>query len=155
VVYYVKYLGERVLNAHHSRVSAHKAMYTIPQLGHERVAGVVGKHIYGNLYDIDPNILKDEDFLRSLVIKAAEIANVHLVEVRSWRFVNGDKEGVSVIALVVESHIALHTWPVYRFATVDVYTCGDHSMPDKAFNYIISVLKPRRYTINYSDRSSD
>ncbi|MFP3216704.1 MAG: S-adenosylmethionine decarboxylase, partial [Vulcanisaeta sp.] len=73
-------------------------MHTIPQLEHAR-AGVVGKHIYGNLYGVDPGILNDEGFLRSLVIKAAEIANVHLVEVRSWKFVNGDKEGVSVIAL--------------------------------------------------------
>lgn len=66
---------------------------------------------------------------------------MHLVEVKSWKFINGDKEGVSVLALVVESHIAIHTWPVYRFASVDVYTCGDHSMPDKAFNYIVSALK--------------
>ncbi|MGC9152538.1 MAG: adenosylmethionine decarboxylase [Vulcanisaeta sp.] len=130
-------------------------MFTISQVGSERTGGVVGKHIYGNLYGIDPSILSDEDFLRSLVIKAAELANVHLVEVRSWKFIEGDKEGVSVLALVVESHIAIHTWPVYRFATVDVYTCGDQSMPDKAFNYIVSVLRPQRYIVNYADRSSD
>ena len=47
---------------------------------------------------------------------------MHLVEVNSWKFKGGDKEGVSVIALVLESHIAIHTWPVYNFATVDVYT---------------------------------
>lgn len=129
-------------------------MSTTSQLEHERLNGVVGKHVYGNLYGVDPNILGDEKFLRSLVMKAAEMANVHLVEVKSWKFINGDKEGVSVLALVVESHIALHTWPVYRFATVDVYTCGDHSMPDKAFNYIVSVLKPRRYVVNFADRSS-
>ncbi|ADN51227.1 adenosylmethionine decarboxylase [Vulcanisaeta distributa] len=130
-------------------------MSTTSQLEYERLNGVIGKHVYGNLYGVDPNILSDEKFLRSLVIKAAEIANVHLVEVKSWKFINGDKEGVSVLALVVESHIAIHTWPVYRFATVDVYTCGDHSMPDKAFNYIVSVLKPRRYIVNYADRSSE
>ncbi len=130
-------------------------MSTTSQLEYERSNGVIGKHVYGNLYGIDPGLLSDENFLRLLVIKAAEIANVHLVEVKSWRFINGDKEGVSVLALVVESHIAIHTWPVYRFASVDVYTCGDHSMPDKAFNYIVSVLKPRRYVVDHADRSSD
>jgi S-adenosylmethionine decarboxylase len=130
-------------------------MHKTPQLEYERSKGVVGKHVYGNLYGIDPSLLSDEDFLRSLIIRAAEIANVHLVEVRSWKFINGDKEGISVIALVVESHIAIHTWPVYRFATVDVYTCGDNSMPDKAFNYIVNSLRPKRYIINYADRSSE
>ncbi|ADY00506.1 S-adenosylmethionine decarboxylase proenzyme [Vulcanisaeta moutnovskia 768-28] len=130
-------------------------MSIMSQLEYEKISKVVGKHVYGNLYDVDPSLLSDENFLRSLITKAAEIANVHLVEVRSWRFVNGDKEGISVLALIVESHLAIHTWPIYRFATVDIYTCGDQSMPDKAFNYIVGVLKPRRYIVNYADRSSE
>lgn len=130
-------------------------MTLIPQLGNYELKGVVGKHVYGNLYGVNPEILRDEQYLRSLVIKAAEIANVHLVEVKSWKFTGGDKEGVSVLALVLESHIAIHTWPRYGFATVDVYTCGAHSMPERAFNYIVGELKPARYTVFNADRSSD
>ncbi|MEL9991071.1 MAG: adenosylmethionine decarboxylase [Thermoproteus sp.] len=114
---------------------------------------VVGKHYYGEAYGIDESLLSDEDRLRQIVIKAAETANMHIVEVNSWKFKGGDKEGVSVIALVLESHIAIHTWPTYRYATIDVYTCGEQSDPLSAFRYIISQLKPKRYTINYSDRS--
>jgi len=51
-----------------------------------------------------------------------------LVEMKSWKF-GGKKGGVSVIALVEESHIAVHTWLEYNYATVDVYTCGEHSDP--------------------------
>ncbi|MEM4632720.1 MAG: adenosylmethionine decarboxylase, partial [Pyrobaculum sp.] len=86
---------------------------------------VVGKHVYGELYEIDEKLLEDEQRLRKIVIEAAHIANMHIVEVNSWKFKGGDKEGVSVIALVLESHIAIHTWPVYKYATVDVYTCGE------------------------------
>ncbi len=113
---------------------------------------VYGKHVVGNLYEVNEKLLYDEDFLRKLVIEAATVANMHIVDVRSWKFYGGDKEGVSVIALVVESHIAVHTWPRYRYATVDIYTCGKDSDPDKAFDYIISVLKPRHYTRTYIDR---
>ena len=115
---------------------------------------IFGKHIYGNLYGVDPALLSDEKFLRGIVIRAAELANVHVVDVRSWKFSGSDKGGVSVIALIVESHIALHTWPQHRFATVDVYTCGEHSMPERAFNYIVESLRPERYTMHYADRSS-
>ncbi|MEM1663971.1 MAG: adenosylmethionine decarboxylase [Pyrobaculum sp.] len=114
---------------------------------------VVGKHVYGELYEIDEKLLEDEQRLRKIVIEAAHIANMHIVEVNSWKFKGGDKEGVSVIALVLESHIAIHTWPVYKYATVDVYTCGERSDPMSAFRYIVSQLSPKRFTINYADRS--
>ncbi len=120
----------------------------------QALSKVVGKHVYGNLYGVDPKLLYDEPLLRRVIVEAAEKANARVIDVRSWKFVHGDKEGVSVIALVIESHIAIHTWPVYKFATVDVYTCGDKSEPEKAFLYIVSVLKPERYTMHYADRSS-
>lgn len=113
---------------------------------------IIGKHVYGNLYGVDPNKLWDEEFLKDLVIKAAEVANMKLVEVRSWKF-EGYHGGVSVMALVLESHITLHTWPDYEYATVDVYTCGEKGDPWKAFNYIIEALQPD-YTVHFSDRSS-
>ncbi|MEM1749128.1 MAG: adenosylmethionine decarboxylase, partial [Sulfolobales archaeon] len=100
-----------------------------------------------------PNIIGDEDLLKNLIKDAARLANMTLVEVKSWK-VEGIKGGVSVLALIVESHIALHTWVEYRYATVDIYTCGEKSDPWTAFEYILSVLKPKTFKVNYSDRSS-
>ncbi len=114
---------------------------------------VVGKHVYANLYGVDPKILSDEKLLKEMVIEAAKLANMTLIEVKSWS-IGGKKGGVSVIALVTESHIAIHTWVEYRYATVDIYTCGERSDPWKAFNYVVSVLKPKYYVVNYADRSS-
>ena len=114
---------------------------------------VIGKHVYGNLYEIDAEIAGDEERLRNVVLEAAREANMTVYDIRSWSF-GGKKGGVSVIALVVESHIAVHTWVEYRYATVDVYTCGEKSNPWKAFNVIIASLKPKYYTVNYADRSS-
>jgi len=114
---------------------------------------VVGKHVYGNLYEVDPEIASNEDLLKQIVLEASKLANMTIYEVKSWSF-GGKKGGVSVIALVIESHIAIHTWIEYRYATVDVYTCGEKSDPWKAFEYIVSKLKPVYYTVNYADRSS-
>jgi S-adenosylmethionine decarboxylase len=114
---------------------------------------IVGKHVYGNLYEIDVSIAENEEKLREIVIEASKLANMTLYEVKSWSF-GGKKGGISVIALVLESHIAVHTWIEYKYATVDVYTCGEKSDPWKAFEYIIKNLKPKYYTANYADRSS-
>ncbi|MBP1357823.1 MAG: adenosylmethionine decarboxylase [Sulfolobus sp.] len=114
---------------------------------------IIGKHVFGNLYDIDEKLLIDREFLERLVLEAVQIANMKLVEIKSWSF-GGKKGGVSVIALVEESHIALHTWNEYKYATLDVYTCGEHSDPEAAFMHIVENLKPRRYQMFYADRSS-
>lgn len=114
---------------------------------------MVGKHVYGNLYDVDLSVAGDEARLREVVEEAARLGNMRLWELKSWSF-GGEKGGVSVIALVLESHIAVHTWIEYRYATVDVYTCGEQSDPFKAFEHIVKALKPKFYTFNYADRSS-
>ena len=115
---------------------------------------IIGKHVFGNLYGIDSKILTDKDFLHKIVLEAVKIANMKLVEIKSWSF-GGKKGGVSVIALVEESHIALHTWNEYNYATLDVYTCGEKSNPQAAFEYIVSQLKPKRYQMFFADRSSE
>lgn len=114
---------------------------------------VIGKHVYGNLYDCDPDLLSNEELLRHIVEEAVRISKCNLHEIKSWKF-GGEKGGVSVIALVTESHIAIHTWINYVYATVDVYTCGESSNPEAAFDFIVSQLKPKEYTKYLSDRSS-
>jgi len=114
---------------------------------------IAGKHVYGELMGVEEGLLRNEELLRKLVVDAARVARAHLVEVRSWRFTGSDKEGISVIGLVLESHIAIHTWPIYRYATVDVYTCGERSDPEAAFDYIVKSLRPERFTKTVVDRS--
>ncbi|PUA31878.1 MAG: adenosylmethionine decarboxylase [Candidatus Terraquivivens tikiterensis] len=114
---------------------------------------IVGKHVYGNLYGCDARLMADEKYIRRLVREAVDIAKMHLVELKSWRF-SSKKGGISVIALVTESHVAVHTWPDYQYATVDVYTCGQESQPEKAFEHIVKGLAPREYTKHFADRSS-
>ena len=113
---------------------------------------VIGKHLYANMYGIGESILMNEKFLRELVLKAVKAAHSTLIEIKSWK-VGGKKGGVSVIALVSESHIALHTWIEYSYATVDIYTCGAHTDPWAAFNLMLNAIKPRKYKIGYADRS--
>jgi len=113
---------------------------------------IVGKHVYGSLYYVDPHLLQDKEFLENVVLESVKVAGATLLDIKSWK-VEGEKGGVSVVAIVEESHIALHTWVEYRYATLDVYTCGEKADPWAAFYYIVEKLKPKIYTKHYSDRS--
>jgi len=114
---------------------------------------IVGKHIYGNLYGCNASQINNESALKDLVIDAAKKANMTIWDTKVWKF-GGPKGGVSAIALILESHIAIHTWNEFQYATVDVFTCGGKSDPLKAFEYIVSQLNPKSVTKHFADRSS-
>ncbi len=111
---------------------------------------VVGKHVYGNLYGCNRELLTDEHALRRIVMESAKVGNFTILGIRSRKFKYG---GVSVIAIVAESHISIHTWPEEEFASVDVYTCGLHTNPEKSFMYIAEKLNAKKIEVFYSDRS--
>ena len=119
--------------------------------GRERNALVYGVHVYGNLYGCNKELLKDEMYLLKIVKEAADIAGALVVSTFYYKFgVNG---GISVVAIVAESHISIHTWPEHEYATVDVYTCGSHTNPMAAFQHIAKSLNARRVEVFVSDRS--
>ncbi|MCS6769474.1 MAG: adenosylmethionine decarboxylase [Candidatus Caldarchaeum sp.] len=114
---------------------------------------IVGKHVFGNLYGCPEKLLKDQKFLRQVILDAVKLSGMTLVSLRSWKF-GGEKGGVSVIALVKESHVAVHTWQQYRYATVDIYTCGEESDPNKGFDHVVQSLRPEKVVKHVADRSS-
>ena len=114
-------------------------------------AVVYGTHVYGNLYDCNEEILRDEVKLTNIVKEAAEKANATVVSLFYYKFTPSG--GLSVVAIVAESHISVHTWPEHRYATVDVYTCGPHTDPMVAFEYIGQKLKAKKYSVHIRDRS--
>ncbi|MGC9147977.1 MAG: adenosylmethionine decarboxylase [Sulfolobales archaeon] len=110
---------------------------------------VVGKHVFGDLYGCDPDLLSDPVFLENIVKEASVIGNMNLLEIKSWKI----GLGVSVIGVVLESHISIHTWPEYQYATVDVYSCGAHTDPERAFDFIVKALKAEKVEKRSVDRS--
>jgi len=123
--------------------------YTLTNTTHPVTARVVGKHIYGNLYGCDPEILRNPYQLERIVVEAARIGNMTLLDVKLWKI----GEGVSVVAIVLESHISIHTWPEHGFATVDVYSCGPHTWPELSFEYIAKSLGARKVVMGTADRT--
>ena len=111
---------------------------------------VIGKHVYGNLYNCKKDLLFDENFLINLIKEACKISNSTLIKIISHKFGN---LGVSVVGIIAESHISIHTWPEYEYATLDVYTCGKNANPEKAFDFIVERLKPKKFTKHIVDRS--
>jgi len=54
---------------------------------------------------------------------------------------------VTGLALLAESHISIHTWPESGYAAVDVFTCGDHTMPERACQVVAAELGARDHKL--------
>jgi len=89
----------------------------------------VGKHCILELYHCNPQKLDDEDFLRNTITAAVLQAGATLLNLITHQF---EPQGVTGLALLAESHLSIHTWPEAGYAAVDVFTCGDHTMPERA-----------------------
>ena len=112
---------------------------------------MVGKHCILELYDCDSSKLDDEDFLRSAITQAAERAGATLLNLITHQF---EPQGVTGLALLAESHISIHTWPESGYAAVDVFTCGDHTMPERACAVLSEQLSSSRQSMRSFRRST-
>jgi S-adenosylmethionine decarboxylase len=108
------------------------------------IADTVGKHCILELYGCDCAKLDDEDFVRAALSNAALRAGATLLNLISHHF---QPHGVTGLALLAESHISFHSWPESGYAAVDVFTCGDHTMPESACRVLVEEFGSRHHQL--------
>ncbi len=103
---------------------------------------LLGRHLLVELYDCDRDRLDDLEFLKAEGVAAAEAMGATVMAVHAHRY---EPQGVSVVILLAESHLSLHTWPEHGTASLDVYVCGRTNDPHRARRLLGSSLAARRF----------
>ena len=101
----------------------------------------LGKHLTVDMYGCSFAQLDDVEFIRNAMFTAISGANMHLLSYSYHKF---EPQGLTSLALLAESHMSIHTYPEMGYAAIDVFTCGDHSLPDKAVAILKTFLKPEK-----------
>lgn len=96
------------------------------------------KHILFTLKGCPEHLLDDEEKVAEALSKASRECGSTLLGMTSHKF---EPQGVTAIALLAESHISMHTWPERGMAVCDVFTCGDHTSPEKGVQYLYTVMR--------------
>ncbi len=112
----------------------------------------VGKHYILELYDCPLETLNNEQFLCDLVKDGAKAADTTLLTVTSHHF---SPQGVTVLGLLAESHLSIHTWPENGYAAVDLFTCGDNCRPEKACEFIAQSMQAKKRKLKIVIRGKD
>jgi len=113
-------------------------------LGDRRKGGsslyALGRHLLVELHGCHPDLLKKVDVVKDILVGAARACGATIVDVTFHEF---NPFGVSGVVVIAESHLSIHTWPEYRYAAVDIFTCGEVIKPELAVTYIASRFRCR------------
>lgn len=99
-----------------------------------------GRHLILDLYDCDQQLLDDYQALEELMQVALQMSNAKILRIIGEKF---QPQGVTLLALLAESHCSIHTWPEIGYAAVDLYTCGDTTNSHKAAQFLKNKLKAK------------
>lgn len=82
----------------------------------------LGNHILVEFMGCDPHIMNDVSSIERDMVGAAQLAGATVINSTFHHF---SPYGVSGVVVIQESHLAIHTWPEYGYAAVDLFTCGE------------------------------
>jgi S-adenosylmethionine decarboxylase len=103
----------------------------------------VGTHLIADLYGCDEALLKDPSFVESALLEAIESSGATLLRHLTHRF---EPFGITAIAVLAESHLAIHTWPEHAYVSVDIFTCGHRAMPALAIARVAALFRSTSIT---------
>ena len=100
-----------------------------------------GRHLILDLYDCDQALLDNYEELERLLQVALNMAGAKILRMFGEKF---QPQGVTLLALLAESHASIHTWPELGYAAIDLYTCGDTTNTHKAAEFLKTKLKSKQ-----------
>ena len=104
----------------------------------------LGHHWIVDLHGCPEMLLDDHELVRDRLRETTERFGRTLLKLVSNRF---EPQGVTVVGLLAESHMSIHTWPEHGYAAVDIFTCGSDSKLKAASEFIAAALQARKSTV--------
>ncbi|MDD4820786.1 MAG: adenosylmethionine decarboxylase, partial [Flavobacteriales bacterium] len=105
--------------------------------------GSLGRHILVEFFGCQPEIMNDVAKIEKAMVDAATKAGATVINSTFHHF---SPYGVSGVVVIQESHLAIHTWPEYGYAAVDLFTCGESVDPWISFEYLKNEFQARNYS---------
>ncbi len=110
-----------------------------------------GRHVLVDISDAEPHVLNNlEDLERSLV-SAALSEGVTVLGTLRKAF---EPSGVTILLLLAESHVSLHTYPDQGKAFFDAFTCGLDYEPANIFRSFAASILRCTYKITHMQRGA-
>lgn len=107
----------------------------------------LGNQHIAEFINCSSRLLNDETELKEMFRRGIKAAGLDLITITAHQF---DPIGVTCIAIIGESHIAIHTYPEAKHASLDIFTCsGTTKKHNVLLKFFREKLKPKavRYVL--------
>jgi len=88
--------------------------------------------------------LNNSAMIESVLREAAVATGATVLSVTVHQF---EPYGMTGVAVLQESHISVHTWPEYGYASIDIYTCGEHIRIEEALAVLKKFFLPKKVQV--------
>ncbi len=102
-----------------------------------------GRHFILEMWDCNREVLNDAKKITQFLRNAANDAGATVVKLISHEF---NPPGITAVAILAESHMTIHTWPVEGYVAVDIFTCGTVINPQLATRHLLESFEPKDHT---------
>jgi len=89
-------------------------------------------------------IIENPKKLEKILVEAVKKAKSIPLKVTIHKF---SPHGITGVILLAESHIALHSWPEINYVAIDIFTCGEKTLPYKALEHLKKKFQPKKIKI--------
>lgn len=103
----------------------------------------LGRHLVADFHGCTQD-LNDPKLVMDALEKACEVAGATIISRTGHHF---SPYGVTAVVVIAESHLAVHTWPEYGYAAVDLFTCGTSVDTWKAFDLVKTAFGATRVDV--------
>lgn len=110
-----------------------------------------GKHLILDFYGCNSELLNNYEQLKDLFEESLSLCNATVLKLTGNKF---EPQGVTLLALLAESHASLHSWPEYNYCAMDYYTCGSAARPEEIVEHLYLKLGANARLIRNLERSS-
>jgi S-adenosylmethionine decarboxylase proenzyme len=104
----------------------------------------LGRHLLCEYHGCDRELLNRPDVIRTELVAAVVASGATPLHEVVHAF---SPHGVTGVVVIAESHFAIHTWPEYGFAAVDLFTCGTTVDPYVAFEHLNRALRAQTHSV--------
>ncbi|UCG52568.1 MAG: adenosylmethionine decarboxylase [Candidatus Latescibacterota bacterium] len=112
----------------------------------------LGSQLIAEFINCDADVLNDKNALGEILVGGIKECGMTLVTFNSHQF---DPVGVTVLAVIGESHVVVHTYPEAHHASIDIFTCSDGpTSRTDLLEYLEKHLKPVTMRVVDLDRGN-
>lgn len=112
----------------------------------------LGNHILVEFTGCSPSIMNDISLIEKGMVEAAGEVDETLLNSNFHHF---SPYGISGVVVVPDRFLAIHTWPEYGYAAVDLFAYGAQEEPWQSFNHLQEVFKSTSFSTLEIKRGSE